>query len=89
MGRNDVNGPGLGNLDLSLFRKFQITERIRGELRADSTNVTNSPAFNNPNLTFGNTDFGKITSTLTGLVANAGTGGTGPRSIRLGIKLNF
>jgi hypothetical protein len=89
IGRNDVNGPGLGDLDLSLFRKFQLTERIKGELRIDSTNVTNSPAFNNPNTQVGSTNFGKITSTLTGLVSGASTGGTGPRGIQLGIKLNF
>ncbi len=48
IGRNSFTSPGLGNLDLSLFRKFQITERLKGEFRAESTNVTNTPAFGTP-----------------------------------------
>jgi hypothetical protein len=89
MGRNDVSGPGLFNLDLSLFRKFSITEKLKGELRAETTNFTNTPAFANPNVTVGSADFGKVTSTLAGLVANQGTGGTGPRSVQLGLKFSF
>ena len=89
MGRNNVNGPGLGDLDASLFRKFQITDRIKGEFRVESLNLTNTPAFAAPNTTVGSADFGKITGTLAGLIANQGIGGTGPRSIGLGIKLNF
>ncbi len=89
MGHNNVSGPGLGDLDLSLFRHFQISERIKGELRAESTNFTNTPAFANPNTTVGNVNFGRITGTLAGLIANQGTGGTGPRSIQLGLRLTF
>jgi hypothetical protein len=88
-GRNNFSGPGLGNLDLSIFRKFDITERAKLEFRAESTNVTNSPAFANPNLTLGDANFGKITGTLAGLIANQGVGGTGPRAINLGLKLTF
>jgi hypothetical protein len=43
MGRNNFSGPGLGNLDLSLFRKFQITERFKGEFRFETLNLTNTP----------------------------------------------
>ncbi len=89
MGRNNISGPGLADLDLSLFRKFRITERINGEFRAESLNFTNTPAFANPNATQGSNDFGKVTGTLAGLIANQGVGGTGPRSIQLGVKLNF
>jgi hypothetical protein len=89
MGRNNFSGPGLGNLDLSLFRKFQVTERFKGEFRFETLNLTNTPAFANPNVTVGSADFGKITGTLAGLIANQGVGGTGPRSIQLGLKLSF
>jgi hypothetical protein len=89
MGHNNVSGPGLGDLDLSLFRKFRITERFKGELRAESTNFTNTPAFANPNVTVGSANFGRITSTLAGLIANQGTGGTGPRNIQLGLRVTF
>jgi hypothetical protein len=89
MGRNNVSGPGLFNIDLSLFRKFRITERFRGELRAESTNFTNTPAFGNPNTTVGSADFGKVTGTLAGLIANQGVGGTGSRSVQLGLRISF
>ena len=89
MGRNNVDGPGMFDLDLSLFRKFDLTERLKGEFRVETLNFTNTPAFANPNTTVGNANFGRITGTLAGLVANQGTGGTGPRSIQLGLKLSF
>jgi hypothetical protein len=79
----------LGNLDLSLFRKFQFTERLKGEFRFESFNFTNTPAFANPNTTVGSADFGKVTATLAGLISNQGVGGTGPRSVQLGLKLIF
>jgi hypothetical protein len=89
LGRNSFTGPGLGNLDFSLFRKFEFTERVKLEFRAESTNVTNSPAFANPNTTLGDANFGRVTSTLAGLITNQGVGGTGPRAINLGLKLTF
>jgi hypothetical protein len=88
-GRNNFSGPGLGNLDLSIFRKFDVTERAKLEFRVESTNLTNSPAFGNPNLTLGDANFGRITGTLAGLITNQGVGGTGPRAINLGLKLTF
>jgi hypothetical protein len=72
-----------------LFRKFEFTERFKGEFRVETLNFTNTPAFGNPNTTVGNANFGKITGTLAGLIANQGVGGTGPRSIQLGLKLSF
>lgn len=89
LGHNVVSGPGLGDLDLSLFRNFYISERFKAELRAESTNFTNTPAFANPNTTVGSVNFGRITNTLAGLIANQGTGGTGPRSIQLGLRVTF
>lgn len=89
LGRNNFSGPGLGNVDFSIFRKFNFTERVKIEFRAESTNVTNSPAFANPNTTLGDANFGKLTGTLAGLITNQGVGGTGPRAINLGLKLTF
>jgi hypothetical protein len=88
-GRNDFSGPGLGNVDFSIFRKFDFTERVKLEFRAESTNLTNSPAFANPNTTLGDANFGRLTGTLAGLISNQGVGGTGPRAINLGLKLTF
>jgi hypothetical protein len=89
LGHNNVSGPGLGDLDLSLFRKFRITETVKAEFRAETTNFTNSPAFANPNTTVGSANFGRVTGTLSGLIANQGTGGTGPRAVQLGLRVTF
>ncbi|MBS1857752.1 MAG: TonB-dependent receptor [Acidobacteria bacterium] len=88
-GRNAFNGPGLFNIDFSVFRKFQVTERVKGELRFESTNFTNTPAFGNPSTTVGSADFGRVTGTLAGLIANQGVGGTGSRGIQLGLRFTF
>jgi hypothetical protein len=62
-GRNLITGPHLFTTDLSLFKNFNIVERLRFELRLEAFNVTNSPEFSNPSATFGTATFGTITST--------------------------
>ncbi|MGH9659730.1 MAG: TonB-dependent receptor, partial [Bryobacteraceae bacterium] len=62
VGRNVLTGPGLVNLDFSLFREFAVTERFRLELRMESFNFSNTPHFNNPNMGFGNAGFGEVTT---------------------------
>jgi len=77
-GRNIFSGPGFVNLDLSLFRKFRLTERIGGEFRAESFNFTNTPHFNRPGTTLGNADFGEVTSAM-----------ADQRVIQFGLKITF
>jgi len=83
MGRYILHGPGFRNLDLSLFRNFQVTERIKGELRVESFNFTNTPIFNLPNLSQGNANFGRVTGTITT------NNGGGARVVQLGLKISF
>jgi Carboxypeptidase regulatory-like domain len=64
VGRNILTGPGFVNLDLSVFRKFQIGEQFAFELRVESFNVTNTPHFNNPGSTFGGAGFGEVTTAI-------------------------
>jgi hypothetical protein len=47
-GRNDIPGFGLTQADLSLARKFPITEKINLQFRADAFNALNHPNFTNP-----------------------------------------
>jgi hypothetical protein len=61
-GRNIIRAPGLVNLDLALHKSFRITERISGQIRAESFNATNTPALGAPNTVVGNALFGQITS---------------------------
>lgn len=63
-GRDILRGPGLSNLDLSLFKRFSMTERIKSEVRLQAYNVTNTPHFANPNADLSQVNFGQISSTI-------------------------
>ena len=76
VGRNVLTGPGLVNLDFSLFRRFRLTERFVLEFRMESFNFTNTPHFNNPNMTFGTAGFGEVTTAI-----------QDQRQIQFGLKL--
>jgi hypothetical protein len=43
-----VRGPGMNRFDLSLGKKFNITERKYFELRGEAFNLTNTPIFLSP-----------------------------------------
>jgi len=47
-GYDTLRGRGYTNLDLSLFRTFAVTERIKLQFRGESINVSNTPHFANP-----------------------------------------
>jgi hypothetical protein len=53
----------LYNVDFSLFKDFRFTETVKLQFRSEFFNLFNTPAFNNPNGTFGTANFGSITST--------------------------
>src|SRR6185437_820682 len=90
--RNDIAGFGLTQFDLSLQRKFPLTERVGLELRADAFNLLNHPNFANP---LGFVEFGSLFLNSTRML-NEGLGGLsplfqegGPRSLQLSLKLTF
>jgi hypothetical protein len=86
VGRNPVRGPATYNLDLSLFRRFPIKERINLEFRIEAFNVTNTPHFAQPNGNVNSTGFMTITAT-DGLLA--GGGASDQRQVRFGLRLGF
>jgi hypothetical protein len=61
--RNQLQGPGLQRVDLSLFKTFDITERFKFEFRTEAFNVLNTAQFAFPNASLGNASYGTITST--------------------------
>ena len=81
-GRNILNGPRFVNLDLSVFRKFRVTDRVGGEFRFESFNVTNTPHFDRPGgsngTTLGDADFGEVT-----------TAQADQRQMQFGLKITF
>lgn len=83
-GSNTLRGPGLFNLDMGIFRKFQFSERIDLDFRAEAFNVSNTPHFNNPNSNVASSGFGQVTS-----LQNTGREGLDQRVFRLGLRLGF
>jgi Carboxypeptidase regulatory-like domain len=61
--RGLLTGPAYVNLDLSIVKIIRFGER-HAEVRADFFNALNTPHYANPNGTFGNANFGRITATL-------------------------
>jgi hypothetical protein len=79
-GRNILEGPGILNLDLSLFRDFRITEGLLVQFRAEAFNLTNSPHFAVPNANVNDAAFGTVSSTN----VNAPN-----RNLRFALRLQF
>jgi hypothetical protein len=100
VGRNVLVGPALAELDLSLAKTFQITERFGAQFRAEFFNVLNHTNFNTPNpvvFASGPTSIGASPTTNTsaafpygipsptaGLITSTGTSS---RQIQFGVKL--
>lgn len=84
------HGPGIEDVDLSLFKEFHFKERYRLQFRGEFFNAFNHPNFANPNANIANPgSFGLVTSTLAPILG-AGSGGPGdPREIQLALKLYF
>ena len=77
-GVGHVRGPGINNWDLSVAKDTVIRESMRLRFEADFFNTFNNPHFSNPNTTFGNSNFGTISSDR-----------LPPRLIQLGAKFSF
>ena len=83
-GRNILRGPDFRNLDLSIFRRFNISERMKLELRGEAFNFSNTPKFGNPD--------GNFTSPTFGVISGAGDDFSDPasrRQVQIGLKLSF
>ena len=48
-GRNRLLGPSFSQLDLSMSKTFVVTDRFRGQLRAEAFNLLNTVNLANPN----------------------------------------
>jgi hypothetical protein len=69
-GRNSIVGPGLFNVDFSLYKNFKISERFKVQFRAEFFNIMNHPSFGPP-LAFQGAHSAQIISE-TGLPSGAG-----------------
>ena len=58
----EMRGPGQANWDVSIFKSFSIVEKFKGQFRAEALNAFNTPMFAAPNVSYGSSSFGRITS---------------------------
>lgn len=58
----DVRTPAHRNWDIGLLKNTMISENFGAQFRVEAINALNTPTFRAPNTTFGNENFGKITS---------------------------
>jgi hypothetical protein len=98
--RDEFRGPGIFDMDLSLFRNFRISERFTFQFRAEGFGITNTPRFQNPgngtstcsgpaggSCVVASSTFGDITGTLGTSGSNSSTDGA--RNIWFAGKLIF
>lgn len=74
--RNPVGGPAYRDLDFALVKNTILARETAVEFRAELFNALDTPAFAQPNGSFGSPAFGFITSTV-----------TDPRVLQLAIRL--
>ena len=58
-----MRGPTLLTTDFSLFKRTSLGGARSMEVRIETFNVFNRAHFSNPNTSFGNSQFGRISST--------------------------
>jgi len=88
LGRGTLRGPGLANVDASLFKNTSITEKTNLQFRVEVFNILNRSNFGPPNTTVFqvNTGAPPSVSPSAGLIT---TTANFPRQIQLGLKLLF
>ena len=57
-----MRGPGQVNWDMSIFKNFDFKENLKAQFRCEALNAMNTPLFYGPNVSYGSSTFGKITS---------------------------
>jgi len=75
--RNPVRGPAYRDLDIALVKHTQLAESTELELRVEVFDAANTPAFGQPNGSFGSAAFGSITTTT-----------TDPRVVQIAVRLS-
>ena len=94
-GFDSMRGPGVTNLDMSVFREFRITERYRLQFRAESFNLTNTPHFGTPGANVSNMQLNSdgTVKSLGGFAQITGVSApsrlTDERYFRFGLRLSF
>ena len=72
VGRNTLRAPGINNLDLALFKNFDLARGSRVQFRFESFNTFNHAQFNAPIVNIADSRFGRITSARPGRINQIG-----------------
>jgi len=83
LGRGVYNGPGMAEVDLSLFKRIAVTERMNLQFRAECFNIQNRANFGTPNAVMFSSG---VVSPSAGLISSTVTTS---RQIQFGLKLIF
>ena len=77
--RNEFVGPHYFEMDASFLKRIPLNERIKLEIRADATNLTNSVMFSAPTTDITSSIFGRINNSVS----------SSSRKFQLGAKIQF
>jgi hypothetical protein len=58
----EMRGPGQVNWDMSVFKNIVIREKLKAQFRCEALNAMNTPLFYGPNVSYGSSAFGTITT---------------------------
>ena len=103
LGRNALRGFGMWQMDLALRRQFNLTERLKLQVRAEAFNIFNHPNFGDPGANFNGTNaltssqFGQSINMLGRSLGSSGVARGfnplyqvgGPRSMQFALRLQF
>ena len=87
--RNQFYGPGLTQVDFSVFKNTPITERVTTQLRIEMFNIFNHTNLGGLGTTFSSGSFGRITDTIGDFNGATGIGAGEPFNVQLGLKIVF
>jgi hypothetical protein len=88
-GRDILTGPGEGDWDFSLIRKFRLTESKTLEFRAEMFNIFNQANFTLPNADASCSCFGVIGNTVQPIAGQASGGPGDPREIQFALRFTW
>ena len=89
MTRGFLRGPNFRNMDLSLFKNWTFTERLRAQFRAEFFNILNHTNLSSPTSNPSSASFGCSCQTPNQASTNPVLGSGGARKLQLGLKLFF
>jgi hypothetical protein len=85
--QGSLRGPGLFDVDTSLFKKIKVSERWNVQLRAEAFNILNRPNFAYPNqIVFQGNSASYAFSPSAGTITSSATS---TRQLQLALKLPF